>query len=118
MADAVRVGLDRFVLDALGGEALEERVEPGDGEGDPPRARLRGVRLDEEPGVLVDLPEHLVPDAHVRRSPEEPRVPIDAGVEIGHRDAGEEVGDRAHLSRTIAPPGTHRTRALRVDRPA
>jgi hypothetical protein len=26
VADAVRVGLDRFVLDALGSEALEERV--------------------------------------------------------------------------------------------
>jgi hypothetical protein len=51
VANAVRVGLDRFVLDALGGEALEERVEPGHGEGDPPRARLGSVRLDEEPGV-------------------------------------------------------------------
>jgi hypothetical protein len=28
VADAVRVGLDRFVVDALGSEALEERVEP------------------------------------------------------------------------------------------
>jgi hypothetical protein len=35
--------------------------------------------------VLVDLPEDLVPDATVWRSPEEPRVPIDAGVEIGYR---------------------------------
>jgi hypothetical protein len=34
VADAVRVGLDRFVLDAGGSEALEERVEPGDGEGE------------------------------------------------------------------------------------
>ncbi len=33
MADAVRIGLDRFVLDALGGEALEEGVETGDGQG-------------------------------------------------------------------------------------
>ena len=38
MADAVRVRLDRFVLDALGCEALEERVEPGDGEDDASRA--------------------------------------------------------------------------------
>jgi hypothetical protein len=53
--DTVGVGLDRFVLDALDGEALEERVEPSDGEGDPARARPRRVRLDEEPGVLVDL---------------------------------------------------------------
>ena len=36
MADTVRVRLDQFVLDALGREALEERVEPGDGEGDRP----------------------------------------------------------------------------------
>jgi hypothetical protein len=45
VADAVRVGLDRFVLDALGSEAFEKRVEPGDGEGDPARARLLRVRL-------------------------------------------------------------------------
>ena len=63
MADTVRVGLDRFVLDALRGEALEQRVEPGDGQGDPARARLRGVRLDEERRVLVDVPENLVPGA-------------------------------------------------------
>jgi hypothetical protein len=49
------------VLDALDSEALEERVEPGDGEGDPARARPARARLDEEPGVLVDLPEDLVP---------------------------------------------------------
>jgi hypothetical protein len=65
VADAVRVGLDRFVLDALGSEPLEERVEPSDGEGDPARARPRRVRFDEEPGALVDLPEHLFPDATV-----------------------------------------------------
>jgi hypothetical protein len=29
--------------------------------------------------------------------PEEPRVPVGAGVEIGNRDTGEEVGDSAHL---------------------
>ena len=90
MANTVRVGLDRFVLDALGSEALEERVEPGDGEGDPARPRLRRVRLDEKPGVLVDLPENLFPDATVLGSPEEPRVPIDAGVADGFTD---EVND-------------------------
>jgi hypothetical protein len=37
VADTVRVGLDRIVLDAPGSEALEERVEPSDGEGDPAR---------------------------------------------------------------------------------
>lgn len=41
MVDAVRVGLDRFVLDALGSEALEERTEPGDGERDPAGSHLR-----------------------------------------------------------------------------
>ena len=87
------------MLDALGGEALEERVESSDGECDPAGARLRRVRLYEEPGVLVDLPEDLFADAPVRLSSEEPRVPIDAGVKIGYRDAGEEVGDRAHLRR-------------------
>jgi hypothetical protein len=95
VADTVRVGLDRFVLDALSGEALEERVESLHGEGDPASARLQRVRVDEEPGVLVDLPEDLLAGATVWRSSEEPRVPIDAGVEIGYRDAGEEVGDRA-----------------------
>ena len=45
MADTVRVGLDRFVLDALGSEALEDRVEPSDGEGDPARASPRRVGL-------------------------------------------------------------------------
>src|ERR671937_480038 len=77
VADAVRVGLDRLVLDALGAEALEELVEPCDGEGDPARARLRRVRLDEELGMLVDLPEHLSADAPIWWSPEEPRVPAD-----------------------------------------
>ena len=85
------------MLDALGSEALEECVEPSDGEGDPACARLRRVRLDEEPGALVDLPEQLFPDAKIWGSPEEARVPIGAGVEIGNRYAGEEVGDRAHL---------------------
>ena len=93
MADTVRVGLDRFVLDALGSEALEQRVEPSDSEGDPPRARPHGVRLDEQPSALIDLPENLFPDATVWGSPEEPRLPIDAGVEIGYRNSGEEMGD-------------------------
>jgi hypothetical protein len=48
VADTVRVGLDRFVLDALGSQALRERVEAGDGEGDPACARPRSVGLDEE----------------------------------------------------------------------
>jgi hypothetical protein len=68
VADTVRVGLDRFVLDTLGREELEERVEPNDGEGDAPRACPRRVRLDEERGVLVDLSERFVPYAEVWRS--------------------------------------------------
>jgi hypothetical protein len=44
VTDAVRVGLDRFVLDALGSEALEERVEPTDGEGDPARAAFGSTK--------------------------------------------------------------------------
>jgi hypothetical protein len=83
------------VLDALGSEALEERVEPTDLEGDTARAGPRRVRLDVEPGALVDLPKNLFPDPTVWGVPEEPRVPIDADVEIGYRDTGDEVGDRA-----------------------
>jgi hypothetical protein len=44
VAYAVRVGLDRFVLDARGSEALEERVEPGDGEGDAARAAFGSMK--------------------------------------------------------------------------
>ena len=95
MANTVGVGLDRFVLDALGGDPLQERVEPSDGDGDPARARVRRVRLDEERCVLVGVPEDLFPGAQVWRSPEEARVPIDAGLQIGYRDTGDEGGDRA-----------------------
>ena len=104
MADAVGVGLDRFVLDALGSEAFEDHVEPSDGECDPARARLCRVRLDEERGVLVDLPQHLVPDATIWGSPEEPRVPVDAHVEIGYWDTGEKLRDRAHLVAVVTLP--------------
>jgi hypothetical protein len=41
--------------------------------------------------VLVDLPEHLFADAIVWWTAEEPRIPIDARVEIGYRNTGEEV---------------------------
>jgi hypothetical protein len=74
VAATVRVGLDRFVLDALGSEALEERVEPSDGEGGPARARPRRARLDREQGALVYLPQTLFSDAPVWWSPEETRV--------------------------------------------
>ena len=69
VADAVRVGLDRLVLDALRRQALEQRVEPGDGEGDAARAGPRCVRLDEERCVLVDVPEDLFADAKVGARP-------------------------------------------------
>jgi hypothetical protein len=65
VADTVRVDLDRFMLDALGSEALKERVEPSDLEIDQARARPRRVRLDKEPGARVDLPKNLFPDATV-----------------------------------------------------
>jgi hypothetical protein len=80
------------VLDLLGSEALEERVEPGDCESDPARPRLRGVRLGEQPADLVDVPRTLVADASVWGSPEEPRVSIEADVKIGYRDTGRTAG--------------------------
>ena len=101
MAGAVRIGLDRFVLDSAGSEAVEELVEPSDGECDPARACLLRVRLDEQRGVLVDVPQHLFPDAQVWGTPEEPRVPVDADVEIGHWDTGDKLRDPAHLVAVI-----------------
>lgn len=83
MADTIRIGLDGFVRDALGSQALQERVETGDGEGDPASARPDSVRLDEEGCVLVDVPEGFFPGARVRRSPKKPRVPIDRGAKLG-----------------------------------
>src|SRR6516164_8001916 len=94
-ADTVRVSLDWFMFDTFGSQALQKRVESGNGEGDPARARPRGVRLNEECGVLVDVPENLFARAQVRRSPEEPCVPIDRGTQLGYRDTSDEVGDCA-----------------------
>jgi hypothetical protein len=74
VSDAVRVRLDRFVFNPLGSETLDKRLKPDDGKGDPACARMCGVRLDEERRVLVDLPQHLVPDPMVWGSPEEPGV--------------------------------------------
>jgi hypothetical protein len=51
VADTVRVGLDRLALDAVDRDALQEYVEPPDGQGDAARAHLRGVWLDEEPSA-------------------------------------------------------------------
>jgi hypothetical protein len=98
VTDTVRVGLDRLVLDALGGEAREKRVESSDGECDPTRPRPCRVRLDEKRGVLGNIPEDLITCAQVGGTSKEPRVPIDTGVEIGYRNTGNEVGDRTHLA--------------------
>jgi hypothetical protein len=84
-----------LVLNALGSQALEERVEPGDRERDSARPGPLRIRLDEEGGVLAEVPEHLVPEAQVCGSAEEPRVPIDARVEIGYRHTGEDVRNHA-----------------------
>jgi hypothetical protein len=47
------------MFDTVGSQALQKRVESGNGEGDPARARPRCVWLNEERGVLVDVPEDL-----------------------------------------------------------
>jgi hypothetical protein len=73
------------VFDALGSEALEERVEASDGEGDPARARPRRVRLDEEPGALVDLPEELIP---ARQSGGRPKNRVYQSVLASRSDTG------------------------------
>jgi hypothetical protein len=87
------------VVDPRGDDSLEEPVEPDDDHGHPPASRLRLVRLDEQRGVLVDVPEDLIPGAHVRVAPEEPGVPIDAGIQVGHGHARDQVGDGAHRRR-------------------
>jgi hypothetical protein len=84
------------VVDALGSEVLEERVEPNDGR-DPARPRPRRVRLDEEPGMLVDLPENLLPDAKVWGRP---KNRVYQSMLASRSDTGtpaKEVGDRAHI---------------------
>ncbi len=63
MASTVRERGDRFVLDALVCQALKQGVESCNGESDPARPRLCRIRLDEERGVFVDVPENLIPDA-------------------------------------------------------
>ncbi len=55
----------------------------------------RRVWLDEERGVLVDVPEDLVASAHVRGAPEEPCVPMRCDVELGDRDSCDEASDPA-----------------------
>lgn len=48
VANTVRVGLDRFMLDALDRDTVQDSVAPTDGQGDAARARLRCVWLGEE----------------------------------------------------------------------
>ena len=91
-------------------EASEELVEPGDGQSDPARARLLRVRIDEERGVLVDVPQHLIPDAKVWGRPKNRVYQVDADVEIGNRDTGYELGDRVQsrggdIARDRSPAG-------------
>jgi len=96
VTDAVRVRLDRAVPDARSREPREERVELYDNEGDAACSCPSRVRLDEERCVLRDVPENLVSDAKIRGPAEEACVPVDARVEIRHRDAGDKLRDRAH----------------------
>ena len=72
------------MFDAFGSQALQKRVESGNGEGDPARARPRYVRLNEERGVLFDVPEDFFARAQVGRSPEEPCVPVGRGTQLGY----------------------------------
>src|SRR5215469_1621305 len=55
VADTVRVSLDWLMFDAFGSQALQERIESGNGEGDPARARPRCVRLNKERGMVLDV---------------------------------------------------------------
>jgi hypothetical protein len=103
VADTVRVSLDWFMCDTFGSQVLQERAESGNGEGDPARARPRCVRLNEERGVLVDVPEDLFA-AQARRSPEEPCVPIDRGAQLGHGDTSDEVVIAPYMQLLGAPP--------------
>ena len=103
------------MLDSVSGKALEQLIEAGHSERDAARASLGRIWLDEEPCVLVDLPKHLVAHTAIRGSTEEPCVPIDAGVEIGYGDTGEEVGDCAHLRAVVySTKARHRASAVSV----
>jgi hypothetical protein len=52
-----------------------------------PKIFVRRVRLDEERGVLVDVPEDLLPRTHVRGPAEESRVPVASAAEAPRSDA-------------------------------
>ena len=85
MADAVRVSLDWSMFDTFGSQALQKRVESGNGEGDPARARPRCVRLNEECGVRVDVPEDLFA---VRRSGGRPKSRVYQSIAAPSSDTG------------------------------
>jgi hypothetical protein len=55
-------------------------------------------------GVLVDVPEDLFTDAHVRLPAEEARVPVDSSVEVRHRDAGDDRYFSRELRHLLLPP--------------
>lgn len=76
MPHAVVVGLDRLVLEAVGGEAGEKLVETLDAEGQQGAAGPLGVLVDDDPCGVADLPQRLVADDLVGRSPEERREPL------------------------------------------
>lgn len=95
--------VDWFMFDTFGSQALQKSVESGNGEGDPARARPGRVRLNEERGVLVDVPEDLSARAHVRRTPKEPCVPIDRSTQLGYRDTSDEVDDCALHATPVTP---------------
>jgi NAD(P)-dependent dehydrogenase (short-subunit alcohol dehydrogenase family) len=67
------------------GEALAREV------GAAPSIRADRLHRRRRHRVLVDSPEHLFPHATVWWTAEEPRIAIDARVEIGYRNTGEEV---------------------------
>jgi hypothetical protein len=80
------LGRSRSVLlDALGSEAFEERVEPSDGQRDPARAAFGSMKRQ----ACSSISQSISVPTRKSGALEEPRVPIDAGVEIGYRDTGE-----------------------------
>jgi hypothetical protein len=78
VAYAVAVGLHRFVLDAVRGEAGQDVIEAGHPERDHGSAHPVGSHVaivDDDPGVLTDLPQVLLADDLIGRPPEEGREP-------------------------------------------
>jgi hypothetical protein len=55
------------------------------------------VGLDEERRAGSNVPEDLVAGDEIGLPAEEPPVPLRAGVEIGHRHAGDQIGQLSHI---------------------